>query len=347
MAEERLGAVRDALTRGLEQGTLDASLQLAVPLAQLLGSGGALLREIERAGGVAASFRVPELDVGAPAPFFPGATLIADRFDAAGAKTSELDASRFLRLAVLVIDGRALSVGQAVALTASSTERARLEAHHPALAACMRALASVTLDAVHRLGDGGARIEDLPLITHAGAGAHGSVFLPRAGAIRRAGFDVPLAMGLSWAAALRLVPGDTGRRVIYEVGDVEPGKLLLSVGTSAQGVFVLCQLDASTVLEVTARRDLVRDRYFRIIVNVRASAESSRLRVWIDDRLAGGARSGPAVIDRLTGAETLGAGLLGRHRCALFVRELMLIARPLSPVERLGVLRHLGRHVDG
>jgi hypothetical protein len=70
----------------------------------------------------------------------------------------------------------------------------------------------------------------------------------------------------------------------------------------------------------------------------------TRLRVWVDDALVGSVRGDASKVQRLVGRQSIGAGVLGRHRSALFLRELLLLGSPIGPTTRARVARRFDRH---
>ncbi|MCA9590904.1 MAG: hypothetical protein KC657_36655 [Myxococcales bacterium] len=337
--EDGLGPSRDAIVRLLASTSEDATRDLAE-----------LLREILRGpyfkAADAPCFTVMDVDLHAASPTFPGATIVADRVDplvAARRGAVDVDRAAFLSWPVMRHAGKDHTVASTLDVASSSGDEGRPPP--AALRAVIHAIARVVLDALRAMGDPVDKLA--PIIMHHTVGDASSVFIPREASLNSLGLDAPLTGGITCGAVMKLVrPRTAGRRVVYEVGDVEHGKLLFSIGTWGEdGIFVLAEIDAQRVLEVSARAEGLFEHYFRLVVVLRAGSEQTRLRVWLDDVLIGSTRSGPSRIERLTGRQSIGAGVLGRHRSGLFLRELLLIGRPLGPTERSRLSRRLSRHV--
>ena len=108
---------------------------------------------------------------------------------------------------------------------------------------------------------------------------------------------------------------------------------------------VVCRAGTGPVLEVASRVDRIFERYVKLVVVLRFTPYA-RLRLWVDDVLVGRARGEEATIDRLVGRQAIGADVLGRHRSALVLRELLLVGSPLGPIARARVSRRLDRHLQ-
>lgn len=337
--EEGVGPARDAIVRLLASESPDATRDLASLLQEILS--GPYLRAAD-----APCFTVMDVDLHAASPHFPGATIVADRVDplvAARRGAVDVDHGAFLSWPVMRHAGKNHTVKSTLKVAASTVSDDRPPP--AALRAVVHAIARVVLDALRAVGDPLERLS--PIVTHHTVGDASSVFIPREASLNSLGLDAPLDGGLSCGAVMRLVrPRSSGRRVVYEVGEVTPGRLLFSVGTWGDGgLYVLAEIDDQRVLEISTRVEDLFDRYLRLVVVLRAGSDQTRLRVWLDDVLIGSARSGPSRVERLTGRQSIGAGVMGRHRSALFLRELVLIGRPLGPTERSRLARRLTRHV--
>ncbi len=278
-------------------------------------------------------------------PNFPGAVVVADGLVADGARSSaalvELHRAEFLSTPVMRVGGRDQTVTDVLAAAAGNSSDD--ERPTPALNACLRAIAGVVLHALRPVAPLASEIE--PLITRHTVPAGASLFVARDSALNTLGIDAPLDRGFTWAAAVRFLrPRASQSGVVYEVGEVQGDSLIFSVRASADdSVHFLCRLPGGPVLEVGAPVAGLFDRYVRLVAVVRF-APYSQLRVWADDVLVGRARSERSSAGRLVGRQTIGAGILGKHRSALFLRELMLIGNPLDARGRSKVMLHLQRH---
>jgi hypothetical protein len=317
----------------------DAVPELAAALCDLLDA--PFLR-----AAVDARFLVRAIDLGGATPTFPGAIVVADGLDphvpAVRAPTLELDREELLATPVLHSEGRNQTVLEVLiaAKTRSEVPGARPS---PAASACVRTIARVVIDTLQSLDP---PVDDLrAVLAHHTVPSGASLFVARDAALNTLGIDARLDGGLSLAAAVKLVrPRSSQSRVAYEVGDVHGDALLFSIRTTIdESVHVLCRMGSGPVLEIGARIAGLFDRYVKLMVAVRFSPYS-QLRVWVDDTLVGSARGDAASTSRLVGRQTIGAGILGKHRSALFLRELILVGRALDPAARARVSRRLDRH---
>lgn len=279
-------------------------------------------------------------------PTFPGAVVVADGLGTIEARSSaavvELHRAELLATPVVRAAGRDHTVAEVLAAVADSASESAIPA--PAQRACMRAIARVVLQALGPVAPLAREIE--PIITRHTVPGGASLFVARDSALNTLGIDSSLDGGFTWAAAVRFVrPRASQSCVVYEVGDVQGDSLIFSVRAAAdESTHFLCRLPGGTVLEVGAPVPGLFDRYVRLVAIARF-APYSQLRVWADDLLIGRARSDRSSSCRLVGRQTIGAGILGKHRSALFMRELMLIGRPLDARGRSVITRHLERHL--
>lgn len=293
-------------------------------------------------------FAVRTIDLRRSSPSFPSAAVVADSLDPSAplthTQTLDLDRDAFVSTPVLLFDGRAYSVSEVLELGAAADDAAPA-AMKPAINAGVRSIARVVLDALRAAGPS---LRDLrPLIAHHTVPAGASVFVAREAALNTLGIDAQLRGGLTWAMAMKLVPARASRhRVAYEVGDVSPEGLLFTVHTAEDELHVLARMGTGPVLEVAASVPHIFDRFVKLVA-VLQLAPTSQLRLWVDDVLVGSARGGSSPVARLVGRQTIGAGVLGRHRSALFLRELILVGGPIGSESLDAVSRRFDRHTRG
>ena len=317
-----------------------ATHELATALLALLDS--AFFRAV-----VDVRFTIRTIDLHGASPSFPGAVVIGDGLDPSAegqAGTDTVDRETFLATPVILAEGRLWTAQEVLALAAAPVAGSLAQAWL-AIELTVRAIARVVLDAVHSLDP--AIEESRPLLVHHSAPDGASVFVAREAALNSPGIDAPLEGGFSWAMAARLVrPRVPRHRVVYEVGDVAPSALLFSVWVSKDGALrVLCRPGAGSVLEVATRADALFERFVKLIAVVRFTP-FCRLSLWIDDVLVGSARGDASSITRLVGRQSIGGGVLGRRRSALFYRELVVLGAPAGATTRGRLSRRLGRHAS-
>jgi hypothetical protein len=294
---------------------------------------------------VDARFVIRETDLHGTSPTFPGAVIVAEGLDALHATPSggiAVDRDAFLATPVLLAAGRLRTIEEVLALAAESADPSA-QGEWPALDITVRAIARVVLDA---LRSAGPPVGDLrPLLAHHTVAEGTSLFVARDAALHTLGVDAPLDGGLSWAMSVRLVrPQMPRHRIVYEVGDVSATSLLFSVHVSKDGcLHVLCRPGEGPVLELGVRIEGIFDRFVTLMAVVRLTPHT-RLRVWVDDALVGSVRGDASKVQRLVGRQSIGAGVLGRHRSALFLRELLLLGSPIGPTTRARVARRFDRH---
>lgn len=279
-------------------------------------------------------------------PTFPSAIVAAEGLDGGSstglAGTTVVDREAFLATPVLLVAGTALSVAKILDDVGASPEGlAELGPAALPAAACVRAIARVVLrTALARP----PAIDELPsVLAHHSAPPGASLFIARDAALNTFGIDAPLSGGLSWGMVAKLVrPRVPQPRIVYEVG--EAGHLLFTVSVLAHGVLtVSVRLGEGASLEVAVNIDALFERYMRLLAVVRF-APVPRLRLWVDEVNVAGARGGVTSIDRLIGGQTIGGGVRGRQRSALFLRELLLLGASLEPEQRTRLSRRLERH---
>jgi hypothetical protein len=329
-----------ALRKHLARADRSAAIELAAVLSDVLfGSAAEGVSELRLA------FR--EVALRRSSPTFPGAIVVADGADAVAPSVSgtfrsvRLDV--FLATKVMLLADHAWSV-QEVITRMQAPEKEAAAGDWPAFDACIRAIARVVLNAMSAVEPPAGELK--PLVAHHTAPPGASLFVTRDAVLRTPGIDAELEDGLSWAMSGRLVRSRSPRRsVFYELGDLDPRAFLLSVSTLKDNrLHVFCRIGAEAVLELATQADELFSRLSKIvaIVDLRPSA---RLRLWVNDVLIGSARAQACRLTRVVGQQSIGAGLLGRYQAALFLRELLVVGRPLDLSARRNVSLRLDRNV--